>query len=175
MTSPIPISVLYSAQFLAVAVVVLLTQLYVGVLYVISGLAVGIQGLPPAEIFYWLLRGSLGGLSIAALQLFLSSFIRSFAVPIAIALLAGVGGLAVVNTDYRMFLPLLPHAGGHEFQPFGGSARWTDARLLSQLRSLPCALFRAGNRISEEGGCAGVKAHLNEEALEAVLRGQPAL
>ena len=105
MTSPIPISVLYSAQFLAVAVVVLLTQLYVGVLYVISGLAVGMQGLPPAEIFYWLLRGSLGGLSIAALQLFLSSFIRSFAVPIAIALLAGVGGLAVVNTDYRMFYP----------------------------------------------------------------------
>lgn len=105
MTSPIPISVLYSAQFLAVAVVVLLTQLYVGVLYVISGLAVGMQGLPPAEIFYWLLRGSLGGLSIAALQLFLSSFIRGFAVPIAIALLAGVGGLAVVNTDYRMFYP----------------------------------------------------------------------
>ena len=105
MTSPIPISVLYSAQFLAVAVVVLLTQLYVGVLYVIGGLAVGMKGLPPAEIFYWLLRGSLGGLSIAALQLFLSSFIRSFAVPIAIALLAGVGGLAVVNTDYRMFYP----------------------------------------------------------------------
>ena len=105
MTSPIPISVLYSAQFLAVAVVVLLTQLYVGVLYVISGPAVGMKGLPPAEIFYWLLRGSLGGLSIAALQLFLSSFIRSFAVPIAIALLAGVGGLAVVNTDYRMFYP----------------------------------------------------------------------
>ena len=105
MTSPIPISVLYSAQFLAIAVVVLLTQLYVGVLYVIGGLAVGMKGLPPAEIFYWLLRGSLGGLSIAALQLFLSSFIRSFAVPIAIALLAGVGGLAVVNTDYRMFYP----------------------------------------------------------------------
>ena len=67
MTSPIPISVLYSAQFLAVTVVVLLTQLYVGVLYVIGGLAVGMKGLPPAEIFYWLLRGSLGGLSIAAL------------------------------------------------------------------------------------------------------------
>lgn len=51
MTSPIPISVLYSAQFLAVAVVVLLTQLYVGVLYVISGLAVGIQGLPRLKSF----------------------------------------------------------------------------------------------------------------------------
>lgn len=105
MTSPIPISVLYTAQFLAVALIVLLTQLYVGGLYLISGLAIGMDGLPPMQILSWLLRGCLGGLSIAALQLFLSSFIRSFAVPIALALLFGVGGLAVVNTGYRLLYP----------------------------------------------------------------------
>ena len=136
MTSPIHISVLYSAQFLAVAVVVLLTQLYVGVLYVISGLAVGMQGLPPAEIFYWLLRGSLGGLSIAALQLFLSSIIRSFAVPIAIALLAGVGGLAVVNTDYRMFYP-------YSLMLVGMNSNRSEDLLVGQMPVfyLSCAVF----------------------------------
>ena len=75
-------------------------QLWVGVLFTISGKLVGLQGLPPLEILLWLLRGSLGGMVTAALQLVLSMVIRSFALPIAIALLGSVAGFLMTSSGY---------------------------------------------------------------------------
>lgn len=105
MTAPIPVPVLYLSQFLAIGCVTLLTQLWVGALYFISGRAVGMTGFPPPETFIWLLRGCVGGLAIAALQLLLSSIIRSFALPIAIALLGSIGGLLFSAKDLGLFFP----------------------------------------------------------------------
>ena len=79
LAAPVPIPCLYLAQFLAISCVTLLTQLWVGVLFLICGLITGLQGFPPLDTIIWLLRGCVGGLAIAALQLFFSSFIRSFA------------------------------------------------------------------------------------------------
>lgn len=103
MTAPIQVPVLYLSQFLAIGCVTLLTQLWVGALYFISGRAVGMTGFPPPETFIWLLRGCVGGLAIAALQLLLSSVIRSFALPIAIALLGSIGGLLFSAKDLGLF------------------------------------------------------------------------
>ena len=105
MTAPIPVPVLYLSQFLAIGCVTLLTQLWVGALYFISGRAVGMTGFPPPETFIWLLRGGVGGLAIAALQLLLSSVIRSFALPIAIALLGSIGGLLFSAKDLGLYFP----------------------------------------------------------------------
>lgn len=105
MSSPIPISCIYGAQLLAVSCVTFLTQIYVGVLYLLAGFAAGLPGLPPVQIFLWLLRGGLGGLAIAALQLCLASMIRSFALPIAFALLAGVGGVLASSAGWGLFYP----------------------------------------------------------------------
>ena len=80
-------------------------QLWVGVLFTISGKLVGLQGLPPLEILLWLLRGSLGGMVTAALQLVLSMVIRSFALPIAIALLGSVAGFLMTSSGYGMIWP----------------------------------------------------------------------
>ena len=80
-------------------------QLWVGVLFAISGKLVGLQGLPPLEILLWLLRGSLGGMVTAALQLVLSMVIRSFALPIAIALLGSVAGFLMTSSGYGMIWP----------------------------------------------------------------------
>ncbi len=80
-------------------------QLWVGVLFTISGKLVGLQGLPPLEILLWLLRGSLGGMVTAALQLVLSMVIRSFALPIAIALLGSVAGFLMTSGGYGMIWP----------------------------------------------------------------------
>ena len=104
MTAPIPVPVLYLSQFLAIGCVTLLTQLWVGALYFISGRAVGMTGFPPPETFIWLLRGCVGGLAIAALHL-LSSVIRSFALPIAIALLGSIGGLLFSAKDLGLYFP----------------------------------------------------------------------
>ena len=105
MTAPVPIPILYLSQFLAIACVTLLTQLWVGILYFISGRAVGMTGIPPIQTCFWLLRGCLGGLAIAALQLLLSSFIRSFALPIAIALLGSIAGLLFSSRDLGLYCP----------------------------------------------------------------------
>lgn len=105
MTAPIPVSCLYGAQFLAVSCITLLTQAYVGFLYILSGFLVGLPGLPPVQIWFWLLRGALGGLTIAAVQLFLSAILRSFALPIAIGFLAGMGGFLFANTGLGLCCP----------------------------------------------------------------------
>lgn len=105
MTSPIPVSCLYGAQFLTIAYITLATQLYVGFLYTVSGSLLGLPGLPPLQIWLWLLRGTLGGLAIAAVQLFLASVLRSFALSIAIGLLAGIMGFLASNLGAGLFFP----------------------------------------------------------------------
>ena len=62
-------------------------------------------GFPPIQTCFWLLRGCLGGLAIATLQLLLSSFIRSFALPIAIALLGSIAGLLFSSRDLGLYCP----------------------------------------------------------------------
>lgn len=103
LAAPVPIPCLYLAQFLAISCVTLLTQLWVGVLFLICGLITGLQGFPPLDTIIWLLRGCVGGLAIAALQLFFSSFIRSFALPIAMALLGSVAGLLFSSAGFGLF------------------------------------------------------------------------
>lgn len=105
MTMPVPVrDVFLSKLMLALGCTVAL-QLWVWVLFVIAGKAVGLTGMPPTEILVWLLRGSIGGLGIAALQLVMSMVIRSFAVPIALALLGSILGLIVSNGGLGLFWP----------------------------------------------------------------------
>ena len=63
LAAPVPIPCLYLAQFLAISCVTLLTQLWVGVLFLICGLITGLQGFPPLDTIIWLLRGCVGGLA----------------------------------------------------------------------------------------------------------------
>lgn len=105
MTMPVPVrNVFLSKLILALGCTVLL-QLWVWVLFVIAGKAVGLTGMPPLEILVWLLRGSVGGLGIAALQLVLSMAIRSFAVPIALALLGSILGMLASNGGFGLLWP----------------------------------------------------------------------
>lgn len=105
MTMPVAERDIFLAKLLLALRCTLMLQLWVGVLFSISGKLVGLPGLPPAEILFWLLRGSLGGMVIAALQLLLSMMIRSFAVPIAIALLGSVAGFLLNNKGFGMIWP----------------------------------------------------------------------
>lgn len=105
MTMPAAERDIFLAKFLMALKCTVMLQLWVGVLFTVSGKLVGLPGLPPGEILFWLLRGSLGGMVTAALQLLLSMIIRSFAVPIAIALLGSVAGFLLINGGYGMIWP----------------------------------------------------------------------
>lgn len=105
MTMPAAERDIFLAKLLMALKCTVMLQLWVGVLFTISGKLVGLPGLPPGEILFWLLRGSLGGTVTAALQLLLSMIIRSFAVPIAIALLGSVAGFLLINGGFGMMWP----------------------------------------------------------------------
>ncbi|HIU15366.1 MAG TPA: ABC transporter permease [Candidatus Ventricola intestinavium] len=106
MAAPVPPILLYLAKLAVVLKMALLTQLWVCVLYVACGkLWAGLPGFPPLEILLWIMRGALGSVAIIALQLLLSMVIRSFAVPVLIALAGGVAGMMAVNWDLGLFWP----------------------------------------------------------------------
>lgn len=67
--------------------------------------ALALAGWPPVQIALYMLRGLLGALAVAALQLLLSMVIRSFAVPVLIALVGGVVGMALVAQDAGLCWP----------------------------------------------------------------------
>lgn len=105
MTAPVPISCIYLAKFLTASVMVLLTQVWIGVLFVLSGKLSGLIAPIPHGLPIWLLGGAIGGIVICALQLCLSLVIRSFAVPVGLALIGGIAGLAALSKGYGVWFP----------------------------------------------------------------------
>ncbi|MCI8586183.1 MAG: ABC transporter permease subunit [Lachnospiraceae bacterium] len=105
MTLPVPVTDVYLSKLCLAVGCTLFLQAWMWVLFVITGKAVGLPGLPPAQILFWLFRGGVGGMGIAALQLTLSMIIRSFAVPIALALMGSVLGMLASNGGLGFFWP----------------------------------------------------------------------
>ncbi|MGI6008365.1 MAG: ABC transporter permease [Ruminococcus sp.] len=105
MTAPVPLSDIFLGKFISSFAVAVLTQLWVGILFIVTGKAAGLEGLPPLVIFFWLFRGLLGGLAVTALQCLLSMVIRSFALPIGLAAIGSIVGLLVTNTGLGCFYP----------------------------------------------------------------------
>lgn len=97
MTAPVPICNLILAKFLILFKMTVLTQLWVGILFFVSGKLVGLPGLMPPVFLFWLLRGCFGGIGIIALSLLLSMIIRSYSVPIIIALGGSIISLGMVS------------------------------------------------------------------------------
>jgi ABC-2 type transport system permease protein len=105
MTAPVPVVDIYLAKLIAASFMVILTQVWIGVLYVLSGKLAGLASPIPSELITWLLCGALGGIVICALQLSISLVIRSFAVPVGIALMGGVAGLAALAKGFGFWFP----------------------------------------------------------------------
>lgn len=105
MTMPVPVRDIFLSKLILALLCTVTLQLWVWALFVMSGKAAGIPGMPPVRILVWLLRGSIGGMSIAALQLVLSMALQSFAVPIALALLGSILGLMASNGGLGLFWP----------------------------------------------------------------------
>lgn len=105
MTVPVPISYIYLSKLFTASVLVLLTHVWIGVLFVISGKLSGLVAPIPLEVLVWLLYGTVGGVVICALQLCISLVIRSFAVPVGLALIGGITGLVALSKGYGALYP----------------------------------------------------------------------
>jgi len=105
LTAPVSFFSVYFSKLFSASIMVLLTQAWIGLLFIISGKIVGLNTALPQELPIWLLGGALGGIVISALQLCISLVIRSFAVPVGLSLIGGIAGLPVLSKGYGVWFP----------------------------------------------------------------------
>lgn len=98
LTLPISRKQLFLAKLMSAGKIILLSQAWIGVLFIISGKLVGMRAkLPAEELVIWCLFGTLGALVIEALQLIVSLFLDSFALPVGISFVGGLTGLVATS------------------------------------------------------------------------------
>jgi ABC-2 type transport system permease protein len=118
MTVPVPVTNIYIAKLLMAAVMVILTEVWIAVLFILSGWLIGLPAPIPPELVTWVLYGAMGGIVVCALQLCISMVIRSFAVPVGIALIGGVAGIAALAKGFGLWFPYsLMSLGMHANSP----------------------------------------------------------
>ena len=105
LSSPMPRVNFYLAKLLVCMVLVVITQIWIAILFVISGLLIGLPFPLPFEFVWWILFGIIGGFVIAAIQLCISMVIRSFAVPVGIGFIGGILGIMVISAGYELIYP----------------------------------------------------------------------
>lgn len=105
LTAPVPVRDLYAAKLILAAMMSVLAQVCIGALFLLSGKIAGISGPVPPELPEWLLYGALGGLSVCAVQLFLSLIIRAFSPPVAMGLAGGILGLMFTAQGWGYTFP----------------------------------------------------------------------
>lgn len=106
LTVPVPVWDLYGAKLLTISLLLLLTQLWIGLLFFLSGVLCGMTApFPLQDVLNWLACGWLGGMVICTLQLLLSLVVRSFAVPVGLSLLGGVAALAATAKGWGAYFP----------------------------------------------------------------------
>ncbi|MCM1134593.1 MAG: ABC transporter permease [Clostridium sp.] len=137
-TAPVKVSNIFFGKLIIVARITVMTQLWIFLLYLLAGKLVRLPGLPPALLFAYIVRGSLGGLVVAALQLVVSMQIRSFAAPIAVAVIGSITGFLASNSKYGIVYP-------YSLMAFGMNANKSEDMLSGNgiIFFLSCAVYFA--------------------------------
>lgn len=105
LTAPIPRFSLYLGKLTQAVLMAVLGNLWIFLLFYVCGRFAGIQSPFPAVATEWFLCGVLGTIVICCVQLLFSLIIRSFAIPIGIALLGGILGLLMTNRNHGLDYP----------------------------------------------------------------------
>ena len=94
LSMPVSKNLVFIAKLVQVFSMILFSEIWICALFVISGKVIGLtSAIPWGKLVIWCLFGTLGGTVIAAIQLMISLFIKSFALPVGIALGGGLSGL----------------------------------------------------------------------------------
>ena len=106
LTMPVPKSEIFLAKLLTVTFMILLSEIWIAGLLIISGKIIGMTAaFPLKEIIIWCSFGTLGGMVMAAAQLIISIFIRSFALSVGISLGGGISGLVFLAKNLGHLWP----------------------------------------------------------------------
>lgn len=134
--APVPLAQVFLGKLVLAALMAFLSQAWGMVLFTVSGLICGIPlgSFPVAEVASWLLCGVCGGVAVSAFQLLLSLVIRSFAVPVGLAMAGGVIGLGLAAKGFGYYFP-------YSLLSMGMNANGRDGELSYSLFFGCCALF----------------------------------
>lgn len=112
LTAPVPLSCLYLGKLVQAVKVVILGNIWIFFLYFLCGKLCRLDTDFPPRAAEWFLCGILGGVVICCVQLTVSMMIRSFAVPIGIGLMGGIGGMLLTNKGFALFYPYSLYSAG---------------------------------------------------------------
>lgn len=112
LTAPVSHFALYFGKLFQGTLMTILGNAWVFFLYLVCGKLCGLNSPVPKAALSWFLCGTLGGIVVCCIQLTLSMSIRSFAIPIGIALAGGIGGLLITNKGLGLFYPYSLYALG---------------------------------------------------------------
>ncbi len=105
MTAPVTVASIFLSKLIIIGLLIGVVQGILFLLYYAAGHLLGLPRELPEELFGWLFRGWIAGLTIGTLQLALSMRLRSFAVPVGMGLCATFLGLAMYVMDLGLFFP----------------------------------------------------------------------
>lgn len=105
LTSPVGYAALYFGKLWQAVLMTVLGNLWIFFLYFICGKFSGLNSPFPKDAASWFFFGVAGAVAVCCVQLFLSMIIRSFAIPIGIALAGGILGLAATNKGWGLYYP----------------------------------------------------------------------
>ena len=94
LSMPVSKNLVFIAKLMQVVFMIFLSEIWICTLFVISGKVIGLaSAIPCDKLITWCLFGTLGGSVMASLQLMISLFIKSFALPVGISLGGGLSGM----------------------------------------------------------------------------------
>lgn len=106
LSMPVSKNLVFIAKLICASFMILLSEIWIGALFVLSGKIVGLTAAVPWDkLIVWCLLGTLGGMVMASIQLMLSLFFKSFALPVGIALGGGISGLVFLAKDLGHIWP----------------------------------------------------------------------
>lgn len=106
MTMPVPRSTIFIAKLVVLAKSILTAQVLLMIFVIAVGKLIFQFSQPiPLNMLWWLFMGWFAALGVAAVQLYLSMRIRSFAVPVGLAVCLCIAGLACYITGLGSMFP----------------------------------------------------------------------
>lgn len=106
LTMPASRQMVFISKMLIISFMILISEIWIGVLFVISGKIIGITAVVPyGSVITWCLFGVLGGMVIASIQLLISIYLKSFAFPVAISFMGGISGLVFLAKNLGHIWP----------------------------------------------------------------------
>lgn len=93
------------SKLVSATILICFSQIMVAIFYIIGGKIVGLDSNIPKELIQWISLGAVTGISVAAVQLFISMNVKNFAVPVGISVCLSILGLRFVMAERAFSIP----------------------------------------------------------------------